>query len=63
MGDTVAMRALGAAEHALRTALARGDTLERAATEALGIDPCLDLTAALRAMLEERIFTRFAVSS
>jgi len=63
LGESVSMRPLGAADHALRTALARGDTLARAATGALDIDPHLDLTAALHAMLEERIFTRFAVSN
>jgi hypothetical protein len=62
-GDAVAMRGLAAADHALRAGLAGGDTLERAAAGALRIDPDLDLTAALRTMLEERIFTRFAVSN
>ena len=62
-GDAVVMRGLAAADHALRAGLEGGDTLERAAAAALRIDPDMDLAAALRAMLEERIFTRFAVSN
>jgi hypothetical protein len=62
-GDVVTMRALAAAGYALRTALARGGTLEDAAAAALGVDPHFDLTAALRALLDERIFTGFAVSN
>ena len=34
-----------------------------AAAAALGVDPHFDLTAALRALLDERIFTSFAVSN
>ena len=34
-----------------------GDTLEDAAAAALGVDPHFDLTAALHALLDERIFT------
>jgi hypothetical protein len=56
------MRALAAGDHALRTALARGGTLEDAAAAALGVDPHFDLTAALHALLGERLFTGFAVS-
>ena len=57
------MRSLAAGDYALRTALARGGTLEDAAAAALGVDPHFDLTAALHAMLGERIFTAFAVSN
>jgi len=62
-GDVATVRALAAADHALRTALARGGTLEDAAAAALGADSHFDLTAALHALLDERIFTGFAVSN
>ena len=62
-GDVATVRALAAADYALRTALARGGTLEDAAAAALGADSHFDLTAALRALLDERIFTGFAVSN
>ncbi len=62
-GDIATVRVLSAADYALRTALARGATLEAAAAAALGVDPHFDLTAALHALLGERIFTRFAVSN
>ena len=62
-GTVATMRALAAADCALRTALARGGTLEDAAAAALGVDPHFDLTAALHALLGERIFTGFAVSN
>ena len=63
VGDVATVRALAAGDYALRTALARGGTLEDAASAALGADPHLDLTAALHALLGERIFTGFAVSN
>jgi hypothetical protein len=62
-GDVATVRALAAADYALRTALARGRTLEDAAAAALGVDPRFDLTAALHALLGERILTGFAVSN
>src|SRR6185369_10779209 len=62
-GDVATVRSLAAADHALRTALARGGTLEDAAAAARGVDPHFDLTAALHSMLDERIFTSFAVST
>jgi hypothetical protein len=62
-GDVATVRALTPADHALRTALARGRTLEDAAAEALAVDPQFDLTVALHALLDERIFTGFAVSN
>ncbi len=62
-GDVATVRALAAADHALRMTLARGGTLEDAAAAALGVDPHFELTAALHAMLGERIFTSFAVSN
>jgi hypothetical protein len=62
-GDVAIMRALAAADYTLRTALARGNTLEDATAAALDVDPHFDLTAALHAMLDERIFTSFAVST
>ena len=62
-GDVATVRALAAADYALRTALARGGTLEDAAAEALVVDPTFDLVAALHALLGERIFTGFAVSN
>jgi len=63
VGDVATVRALAAADYALRTALARGGTLEDAAAEALAVDPQLDLIAALHTLLGERIFTGFAVSN
>ena len=62
-GNVATMRALAAADCALRTALARGGTLEDATAAALDVDPHFDLTAALHALLGERIFTGFAVSN
>lgn len=62
-GDVATVRSLAAGDYALRTALARGGTLEDAAAAALGDDPHFDLTAALHALLGERIFTGFAVSN
>jgi hypothetical protein len=62
-GDVATLHALDAADYALRTALLGGDTLEGAATAALGVDPHFNLTTALHALLSERIFTRFAVSN
>jgi len=62
-GDVATLRALDAADYALRAALLRRDTLEDAASAALGVDPHFDLTAALHALLGERIFTSFAVSN
>ena len=62
-GDIATVRSLAAGDYALRTALARGGTLEDAAAAALGVDPHFDLTAALHALLGERIFTSFAVSN
>ena len=61
-GAIATVRSLAAGDSALRTALARGGTLEDAAATALGIDPDFDLTVALHALLGERIFTGFAVS-
>jgi hypothetical protein len=62
-GDVATVRALAAADYALRTALTRGGTLEDAAAAALGADSRFDLTTALHALLDERIFTGFAVSN
>jgi hypothetical protein len=62
-GDVATVRSLAAADYALRRTFARGGTLEDAAAAALGVDPHFDLTAALHAMLGERIFTGFAVSN
>jgi hypothetical protein len=62
-GDIATVRALVAGDYALRTALARGNTLDDAAAAALDADSHFDLTAALHALLAERIFTGFAVSN
>jgi hypothetical protein len=62
-GDVATVRELAVADHALRTALAGGATLEDAAAAALGVDSHFDLTVALHALLGERIFTGFAVSN
>ena len=62
-GDIATVRALADPDYARRPALAGGATLADAAAAALGVDPEFDLTAALHALLGERIFTRFAVSS
>jgi hypothetical protein len=62
-GEVATVRSLAAADYALRMTFARGGTLEAAAAAALGVDPHFDLTAALHALLAERIFTGFAVSN
>lgn len=61
-GDVVGMRALSAGDHALRYALFRCHTLERAAAAAFAADPLFDLTASLHELLEDRIIAGFAVS-
>jgi hypothetical protein len=55
--DRVTLRGLEPAVFALRTSLASGATLERAADAALAEDAGLDLASALRAMLEEGLLT------
>jgi hypothetical protein len=59
----VGMRALDAATHGFRAALAAGRPLGHAAEAALALDPRFDLAGALRDFLEERILTGFAVSN
>jgi hypothetical protein len=59
----VTMRALDAADHALRAALAHGKTLDEAAAAAFAVDAQFDLTAALHELLCERILAGFAVSN
>lgn len=54
-------RTLDPATFALRRALADGRTLADAATAAVAIDEGLDLAAALRELLEDRILIDFAV--
>jgi hypothetical protein len=55
--DTVTLRRLAAGEFELRAALGQGATLEMAADAALAEDPAFDLTAALRALLDETLLT------
>jgi hypothetical protein len=60
-GDRVAFRRLEAAEFAFRAGLDRGLTLEVAADAALAEDQSFDLTAALRALLDEALLVDFTL--
>jgi hypothetical protein len=53
--DAVALRRLDASPFALRSTLAGGATLEAAVNLALAEDPAFDVTAALRALLDEAL--------
>ncbi|HEV8474720.1 MAG TPA: DUF2063 domain-containing protein, partial [Methylomirabilota bacterium] len=55
VGDDVVYRALAPATFALRAALAAGHTLEDAVERALAEDAAFDLTAEVRALLDERL--------
>ncbi len=61
-GEQVVLDALEPAPWALRAALAGGRSLEEAAAAALGLDPGLDLAAALRALLEDGTLIAFTLS-
>lgn len=60
--DVVTMRRLEPVEHAFRSGLASGETLEVVAARAMAEDPMLDLPAALRALLDEALITGFTVA-
>ena len=53
--DVVGLRRLEAAQFAFRAGLGQGATLEVAAEDAVAQDPAFDLTAALRALLDETL--------
>jgi hypothetical protein len=57
--DVVTMRPLGSVEHAFRSRLAGGDTLEAVAAAALAEDAAVDLAAAIRSLLAEGLITGF----
>ncbi|HEX2501027.1 MAG TPA: DNA-binding domain-containing protein [Methylomirabilota bacterium] len=59
--DRVAFRRLEAAEFAFRAGLGRGLRLEVAADAALAEDQSFDLTAALRALLDEALLVGFTL--
>ncbi len=61
--DTVTMRALAPADHALRRALWKGATIGDAVATALAVDPAFDLASALTDLLQERILIGFSVSN
>jgi hypothetical protein len=63
VGDGVSIRVLDPAAYALRHALAVGVTLEEAAGEALAVDPSYDLIAAIQLLLQDQLFTDFALST
>jgi len=63
VADGVSVRVLDPAAYALRRALAVGVTLEKAAGEALAVDPSYDLIAAIRQLFQDQMFTDFALST
>jgi len=63
LGEDVVFRSLDAAAYALRTALARGDSLERAAEAARSADPRVDLAQTLQQLLADGIVTSIRVPS
>ena len=60
--DVVTMRGLGPSDHAFRSALGRGDTLESLAAMMMAQDAGFDFEAALRSLLDETLITGFALS-
>ncbi|HEX3178017.1 MAG TPA: DNA-binding domain-containing protein [Methylomirabilota bacterium] len=62
-GDDVVLRALPHGTFALRVALAGHSPLEAAFEAALAADPLLDVTAEMRALLDERLLVRPLASS
>ena len=63
LSEDVVFRSLDAAAYALRTALARGDSLERAAEAAHSADPGVDLAQTLQQLLSDGIVTSICVPS
>jgi hypothetical protein len=59
--DTVTLMRLEAGEFALRATLRQGATLEMAADAALAENPAFELTAALRALLDEALLIGFTL--
>jgi hypothetical protein len=60
-GDAVTMRPLTGIEHAFRSRLANGETLESVAGAVMAQDASFDLSAALRSMLDEGLITGFTL--
>ncbi len=63
VGDGVSVRVLDPAAYALRHALAVRVTLEKAAGEALAVDPSFDLIGAIQKLLQDQILTDFTLST
>jgi len=61
LGDDVIIRALDAVSYAFLHALREGQTLERAATAALALDPRFDLTRAIHELLDADLLTDFTL--
>ncbi len=57
--DTVGFRRLDPTLATFRTLLAAGQTLERAATDTLAVDPAFDCVAALQALLADDVLSGF----
>ena len=62
-GVGVTVRAVDAARHTFRSALAAGRCLERAAAEAATVDARFDLPAALHDLLSEQVLVELAIES
>jgi hypothetical protein len=63
LGEDVVFRSLDAASYALRSALARGGSLEHAAEAARNADPGVDLALTLRQLVADGIVTSIAAPS
>jgi hypothetical protein len=61
--DAVTMRPLASVEHAFRSRLGHGETLETVASVVMAEDDVVDLSAALRALLDEGLITGFALAT
>jgi hypothetical protein len=61
--DVVSMRPLESATFAFRASLGTGATLGAAADAGLAADPAFDLTAALRALLDEALLVDLTLAS
>lgn len=63
VGGDVTMRAISRPRYAFRHALHVGLPLEQAASAALALDPCLDLTCEIRQLLEDELPVEFTLYS
>jgi hypothetical protein len=61
LGEDVVFRSLNAATYTFRTALARGDSLERATEAAYSTDPDVDLAQTLQQLIADEIVTSIDV--